>query len=146
MLFGNSAPKFIFDPDGENITVLLDYIVTLEDRPEEDYLIHESVFTKHRSFILKGKNWIYRCKLHLYKYTGVTPQVKYAELKQYEGSAVRFYRHRDGDYLKDSTGAEVQMFLQSVDESYYQTSDYKDLLLLKFISTEYVDLTQGIGI
>ena len=143
MLFGSSAPKFIYEPSGANETILLDYVVIMKDEPEEDFIIHQSIFTGHREFILKGKYWVVEMKLHLYKQGN--PLVYYNTIKNYEGTNIRFFRHRDGDYLKDSTGAEVEMFLQSVDESYYQTLDYKDLLLLKFKSTEYVDLTQGLG-
>ncbi len=149
MIHGTSAPKFIFDPTGAGTVVLLDYIQILKDKPEPEEIIHQSIFTGHREFIILGHYYIYECRLHLYKYTtvvdGLTPQEKYDEIKQFEGAVVRFFRHSDGDYLKDSTGAEVQMFLQSVDESYYKTPDYKDLLLLKFKSTEYIDLTQGLG-
>ncbi|MDY0082852.1 MAG: hypothetical protein RBR74_06705 [Ignavibacteriaceae bacterium] len=142
MIFGVNAPQFIYDPTGVNETVLLDYIIPLRDEAEQEILIHQSIFTGHREFIQKGFHWIYECKLHLFKYDN--PLLKYEELKQYEGLLVRFYRHRDGDYLKDSTGAEVEMFLESVDESYYQTTDYKDLLLLKFKSSNYVDLAKNL--
>lgn len=144
MIFGTQAPKFIYDPAGDNIEVLLDYIVVLKDEEERDKIIHESVFTGHRELIIKGYYWIYECRLHLFKYDN--PQTVYENLKSFEGKTVRFFRHRDGDYLKDNAGAEVKMFLESVNESYYETTDYKDLLLLKFKSTEYVDLTQGLGI
>lgn len=150
MIFGITAPKFVIDPYNTNVDVLLDYVVIQKDKPEEDIVIHTSIFTGHRSFIIKGKYWIVEMKMNLYKYTAaidsLTPQQKYKELKQYEGLEMRYYRHRGGDYLKDSTGAEVKMFLESITESYYKTSDYKDLLLLKFRSTKYVDLTQGLGV
>jgi hypothetical protein len=149
MIFGNEAPKFIYNPAVINQTVLLNYIQVITDKPEPEEIIHQSIFTGHREFIILGHYYIYVCKLHLYKYTtavdGLTPQEKYDEIKQFEGNVVRFFRHSDGNYLKDSTGAEVEMFLQSIDESYYKTPDYKDLLLLKFKSTKYVDLTQGLG-
>ena len=148
MIFGTTAPKFIFNPTGLNQTVLLNYVVILKDAPEEDFLIHQSIFTGHREFILKGKYWVFDLKMHLYKYTtvvdGKTPTEKYDEIKQFEGVNLRLYRHGNGDYLKDSSNAEVEMFLESVTESYYKTTDYKDLLLLKFKSTKYVDIAKGV--
>lgn len=138
MIFGTQAPKFIYDPAGDNVEVLLDYIVVLKDEEERDKIIHESVFTGHRELIIKGYYWIYECRLHLFKYDN--PQKAYEDFKLFEGKTVRFFRHRDGDYLQDADSNEVQMFLQSVDEAYYQTTDYKDLLILKFKSAEYIHL------
>lgn len=144
MITGQQAPKLIFNPLSDNITILLNHIVVTKDEPEEDLVIHQSIFTGHREFVIKGKYWIYECKVHLYKYTTLadsfTPIEKYQLLKDYEGQLFRFYRHREADYLKDVNGDEVQMVLQSITESYYKTTDYKDLLLLKFKSTKYVKL------
>lgn len=144
MIFGSEAPKFIYDPAGANIEILLDYVVIEKDEPEDDLLIHQSIFTGHREFILKGQYWIVELKLHLYK-LGITDGTAfYNTIKLYEGMKIRFYRHRNGDYLKDSTGAEVEMFLEYVNESYYDTVNYPDYLLLRFKSTKYVDLSQGV--
>lgn len=148
MLFGSSAPKFIFDPTGVNEEVLLDYAVVTKDEPKEDVIIHESKFTSYRVYNVKGKYWIFECKLHLYKYNsvddGFTPKEKYEQIKSYEGKLGRLHRHSDGDYLKDSEGVGVNMVLEKVIPSYYKTTDYKDLLLLKFQSESYVDLFQGV--
>jgi hypothetical protein len=144
MLFGSQAPKIIFDPAGENTTILLDYVVVLKDEPEDEILIHQSKFNGHREIELLGKYWTYTCKIHINKYSfavnGLTPMEKYLQLREAEGKVFRFYRHRDGDYLKDSAEAEVEMFLRSVSEGYYKTTDYKDLLILEFKSTKYVTL------
>lgn len=148
MIFGSSAPKFIYDPTGSPVQILLDYVVIQKDEPQEDFIIHESKFTRHREFILKGKYWIIEMKMHLFKIAEnidlTTAKNFYNNIKPYEGSEVRYYRHRDGDYLKDKNGNEVKMFLESVNESYYDTTDFKDLLYLKFKSTKYVDLARSV--
>lgn len=148
MIFGTSAPKFIFNPLGTNETVLLDYVVVVKDEPEQKRIMHQSIFTGHREFIVLKKYWLFELKMHLYKYTtavdGKTPQEKYDELKQYEGLNVRLYRHADGDYIKQPDATEASFFLETIDESYYQTTDYKDLLLLKFRSNSYTDFSQGL--
>lgn len=148
MIFGNDAPKIIFDPTGLNESVLLDYVIIQKDEPEEDTVIHQSIFTGHRELILKGKHWIVEMKMHLFKVAVnidlPTAKNFYKNLKSYEGAELRYYRHRDGDYLKDKNGNEVRMFLESVDESYYETTDFKDLLYLKFKSTKYVDLARSV--
>ncbi len=145
MLFGSEAPKFIYDPTGSNTEVLLDYVVIEKDEPEEDFLMHQSIFTGHREFILKGKYWVVEMKIHVYKLGYTDGLAYYNTLKSYEGAKLRFHRHRDGDYLKDSNGAEVEMFLEYVNESYYNTVNYPDFVLLRFKSTKYVDLSQGVS-
>lgn len=148
MIFGSSAPKFIYEPAGDAVEILLDYVVIQKDEPQEDFIIHQSVFTGHREFILKGKYWIIEMKMHLFKLLEATDYATvmeyYSKLKNYQGAEVRYYRHRDGDYLKDKNGNEVKMFLESVNESYYDTTDFKDLLYLKFKSTKYVDLARSV--
>ena len=142
MIFGTTAPKFIFDPTGAATAVLLDYVNIIKDEPEEIKIMHESVFTGHREFVLLKKYWVFELKLHLYKYAN--PINKYAELKTYEGSDVRLYRHSDGNYIETPDGVDAVFFLETIDESYYQTPDYKDLLFLRFVSNNYTDLSQGI--
>ncbi len=146
MIFGNEAPKIIYDPTGTPVEILLDYVVIEKDEPEEDFLIHQSIFTGHREFILKGKYWVVEMKLHVYK-LGVEAGLEYYNtLKQYSNNLFRYFRHRDGDYLKDSTGAEIEMFLEYINESYYSdVAEYPDYLLLRFRSTKYIDLTQGVS-
>lgn len=140
MLFGTEAPKFINDPAGTPEEVLLDYSVVIKDEPEEDRIVHQSIFTGHREFILRGKYWIFEIKVHLFKYDD--PIGKYNEIKQFEGMNVRLYRHQDGDYIKQPDGSEASFFIESIDESYYQTADYKDLLFIRFVSNNYVDLSK----
>jgi len=142
MIFGTGAPKFIYNPTGLNEEVLLDYAIIIEDKPEADFLIHESIFTGHREFINLGKYWTIKLNINLYKQTYA--ETYFNTIKQYEGLEVRFFRHRDGDYVKDNLGAEVPFFLETIDESYYKTPDYKDLLTLKLKSTKYVDMLQGV--
>lgn len=142
MIFGSTAPKFVVDPQGASHTVVLDYIVVTKDEPEQDILIHESIFTGHREIIIKGSYWVYECDLHLFKYW--SPTTKYNTLKGYVGNEVSFYRHRNGDVLRDSSGNEVMMLFESMDEAYYQTPDYKDLLKLRFRSLKYVDLKESL--
>jgi len=143
MIFGNDAPKFIYDPSGSPVTVLLDFAIIEKDEPEEDIVIHQSVFTGHREYIIKGKYWIVELTLHLYKH-GVDAKTYYNTIKTYEGKNVRYYRHRDGDYLRDKNGNGITMFIDRIVESNYKTTDYPDILQLRLKSNNYVDIAQGI--
>ena len=149
MLTGTAAPKVIF---GTN-EIALDNVVILKDEPEEDYIIHPSIFTGHREFILdvvidavtiKRKYWVVEIKMNLYDLGETAALIFYNNIKQYEGSSGKYYRHSDGDYLKDKNGDQVPMILESVVESYMKTTDFKDLLFLRFKSSKYVDLSQGV--
>ena len=143
MIFGVSAPKFVFDYGVEETeqTVLLDYVIPTQDKPEPDIIEHKSVINGHREHILKGNHWIFEVRLNLYKYTN--PRSKYEEIKQYEGLDVTLFRHRDGDPFKDSSGTEVLFTLVSVTEAYLTQIDYKDVLYLTFKSKDYIDRSDG---
>jgi hypothetical protein len=147
MIFGVDAPKFVYDPAGESeATVLLDYVVVLKDAPELDMITFEAD-NGHREFIHKGKHWEFEIRVHLFKYYeagGLAAALaKYNEIKQYEGGDVWLYRHRDADPFMDGDGEEVLFSIISVDESYLDTTDFKDLLIINFKSKDYIDLTDG---
>lgn len=144
MITGTQSPKFIFDPTGTPVEVVLNNVVILKDEPEEDILIHESIFTGHREIIIKGKYWVVELKKYLFKEEDVFDM--YETLKQFEGVEVRYFRHADGDYLKDGNGNEIKMFVEDITEGHLKTTDYKDLLFLRFRSVGYVDLTQNIQV
>lgn len=152
MLFGDQSPKIIIDPDGINFEIKIEYVIIKKDEAENDFLIHESVFTGYRNFItevtideivIKRKYWIVELFQHLYKY-GPAAAVYYNTIKKYEGANVRFYRHSNGIYLKDGAGEEVPMFIEKIEENYFDTPDKKDYLFYRFKSTKYVDMTQGV--
>lgn len=141
MIFGISAPKFVYDPTGTPATVELDYVVVLNDKPEIDLVQHKSIIDGHREFTHRGKHWFYQIRVHLFKY--VDPRSKYEEILQYQGSDVILYRHRDGDAIKDGAGNDVVFVITGVEEAYLNTPDYKDVLIVRFESKDYVDLSDG---
>lgn len=142
MIFGVSAPKFVIDYGGESeATVLLDYCIPTQDKPEPDIIEHKSVINGHREHILKGIHWIFEVRVNLFKYTD--PRSKYEEIKQYEGQDVTLFRHRDGEPYKDNGGNEVLFSLVSVTEAYLTQIDYKDILYLQFKSKDYIDRSDG---
>ena len=141
MIFGTGSPKFVYDPEGTPVTVNLDYVVILTDKPEIDLVEHKSVINGHREFILQGKHWVYEIRLHLCKYADI--RAKYEEINQYLGADVWLYRHREAAPFKDSAGDEVLFNIVSIDESYFDTPDYKDVLIIRFESKDYVNLTDG---
>jgi hypothetical protein len=53
MIFGIEAPKFIYDYSGANTTVLLDFVTIEKDEPEKKEIIHQSIFTGPREFVVQ---------------------------------------------------------------------------------------------
>ena len=141
MIFGISAPKFVYDPDGTPATVNLDYVVILKDEPEIDLIEHKSVINGHREFDYRGKHWIYEIRVHLCKYSN--PRSKYEEIKQYEGAEVVLYRHSESEPFKDANDDEVLFLITKIQEAYFDTTDYKDTLIIRFESKDYIDLSDG---
>lgn len=143
MLFGNSAPKIVIDPSGLNLEIALDYSVITKDEPEEDLIIHQSLFTGFKPVKILGKYWAFELKMHLYKYETTMREV-YSQLKSYEQASVRLYRHSDGNYFMNNLDEEVLFTLVSINEGYYKSKTFKDLLFLKFKSNAYIDMTKGV--
>lgn len=141
MIFGTAAPKFVYDPEGTPATVYLDYVVILKDEPEIDLIENKSVINGHREFDYQGKHWIYEIRVHLCKYSN--PRSKYEEIKQYEGDEVVLYRHRDADPFRDGSSNDVLFVITKIQEAYFDTTDYKDILIIRFESKDYVDPSDG---
>lgn len=151
MLFGDESPNIVIDPDGANIEIQLQHSIITRDEAEDDFIIHQSVFTGYRTFItetiigstpVKRKYWAVDLIQNVYKY-GSGAAAFYNDVKQYEGTSVRFYRHSNGLYLKDYAGNEVKMFILSITEAHYPTANFDDYLIYKFRSEKYVQMNQG---
>lgn len=133
MLFGSTAPKFVITgPD----TLLLDYVVVEKDEPVLDMIEQESVITGKRDFIIKGKHWEYHLRQHIFKMTGGVDKTYYQDVKtNFEGQTGSLYRHRD------STAFTAQFILYSVEEYYLSKYKQEDIIIYKFKSVDYVDIT-----
>ena len=130
MITGISSPKFIYDLGGANeATVSLEYSVITENAPEPKLYEHVSVVNGHREIENVGRHWNFELRIHLFKYSD--PLSKLNQIRAYEGKDVTLYAHGDGPKFN-------QLFiLASVEEAYWDTPDYKDVLILKFRSKDY---------
>ncbi len=137
MIFGKDAPKFTVSGVGD---VLLDYSIIQKDEADHDTLKHTSEITGHVEYITRGYRWEMDVLVHLYKYAD--PYAKFTEINQYKGSKVTLYRHRDGLPFKNSAGANVEFMIEEINPSYLTTVNYEDVVLIKFRSVDYVDLSQ----
>lgn len=130
MLFGTTAPKFVV---GAN-TLLLDYVRIEKDAPVLDMIEQESVITGKRDFIIKGKHWEFEVIQHLWKVAST--KTYYEAVKStYEGATGSLYRHSDAPAFTE------QFILYSVEEYYLDEFNKQDILLYRFKSIDYVDIT-----
>lgn len=139
MIFGTAAPKFKAQ-DGE--IVLLDYSKILTDRPIYSYLEQISVINGNINHIDKGYWWEYIVRIHVFKESeSIAKANKYYS---YLGQDVYLYRHREAEPFKDENGNDVLFRIQEVTPSYLETSDYKDIIDIKFKSSKFIDASKTI--
>jgi len=139
-LFGIQAPKYIVG----STTVNLDHWITLDDGPEDDIIMHESIINRHREWVVKGQHWIFSGNLLLFKYAD--PQTKYDELKPDEYTLVdQLFRRRDGIAIKDAADAVVKFRVESIHETYIKDHpDYPDILRITFKSQDYIAMEKSV--
>lgn len=143
-LFGLAAPKFIYDPGGVNEEIVLDYSVIQKDELKPDIIVHKSVLNGHREFINKGSHHLFEVRIHLHKYTDKAARlVKLKELKSYLTFDVILYRHSDGVSIKNLLGDPVLYTITEIEEGYYKTPDFKDIVTIAFQSKDYVDFSNS---
>lgn len=149
MLFGTQAPKFIHDLGGPNQKIIeFDYVVITKDASDKRMLESESELDGHITRKLLGKHRIFEFRQHLFKYVKYfdlqTAIDKYNEIKSLEGLDGVLYRFRDGKPFKDKSNQNVLFTITNIEETYFDTPDFKDLLLITFESNDYVDMSKSI--
>jgi len=146
-IFGSNGPKFCYDHGGEGETfVTLGHWVTLKDEPvDEKILINESELEADRVITMLGAYWQFSGMVYLMKY-GTIPEIrnKFEEIYQYNYQKVSLWKHSDGEPFKDSAGGDA-LFLMKVIPKNYQELDYRDVLLIDFISEKGIDFSNGLS-
>jgi hypothetical protein len=141
MIFGIQNPKII--DSGAN-TILLDNVVVLVDEPITYKLIHQSPLNGNRNVVHRGKRWTYEIRYHLFKQSTDHATI-FETLYDLLGTEVTLYRHRDKNPFQDTTGTVVPFIFKEINPVYVETVNYRDALILKFISTKFVDLTKNLS-
>lgn len=138
--FGISYPKVTYNGN----PLLLEHSVILNDRLIPDIIMQESIVNRHREWVVKGKHHLFEINFYLFKY-GENKQDKYDEIKAMERNYVsQLFRRSDGVQIKDSSNADVQFLCDEVSEFYIKRYDYPDVLRIKFLSENYVDMTKSV--
>lgn len=135
-IFGVSAPKYVYDPSGTPVTVLLDHLTVEEEWADDQDLEQTSVINGFRSWIQKGDYSSFNFVINLFKYDD--PRAKYEEIKVHNRKLVTLYPHRDNSSLSIICRLHIKPF--RLDASQWGMFDK---LLLSFKSQGYVDLSNG---
>lgn len=137
-IFGQAAPKFVFDRNGgSETTVLLDFAKIVRDEPEVEITKHQSRLNGQRIYLPKGKHWLFDVTLNLFKYSD--PAGKYTNLKAFENQPVTLWRHRDGEQFKKAGGADCLFHIVEVTAYAVEDVQYLDRVLIRFESLDYVN-------
>lgn len=139
-IFGEDSPQFVYG----GATVELDYAVPLRDEPIYDTIAHQSAIGGDDQYSHRGYKWAYEVVINLMKYTN--PDDKFSEIVQYLGLNVSLYRHRDHQPFQDSNGDDVPFYFSECVPFYTNLEEFdtRDKLLLKFVSTKYIDISQSL--
>lgn len=143
-IFGSAAPKFVYDPGGENpVTVLLNFWVTTTEETEQKEIVHDSELSAERSIIPLGDYLRFEGRVHLFKY-GTMAQIssKFNEIYTYDKASVAVWKHRDGEPFKDAAGNPILFQLNVTPKNLYSL-DYRDVLLLSFRALKGVDYSNS---
>jgi len=139
VITGVQEPKFITQG---GTTVNLQYAKIIANEPEYRTLEQESVLNNYINHIHLGVHWIFKVRIHLYKYAANAAITAYNNLIQYLGDDVYLYPHKEGNTFVDSTGSDVLFRIQEVTPAYFDTPDFKDIILMTFKSSKLVDLSE----
>ena len=139
-LFGENAPKYI----SSGTTVDLTYFRVTKDEPEYFEEMDQSKVSGDRVWIRNKYHWVFEGVYHLDKETN--PYTKYQVFVSDLNTNVTLYRHNDGIAFKDSDGDLMPFRLVRVDPFYIQDDRDYDAVLLRFVSTGFVDISKSVTI
>jgi len=139
-IFGIAGPKFIGSDDTH---VDLDHVLLPfeQDGPEFKTIMHESAINRDRNFVHRKYHWIWTGVILLFRYAD--PLTKYETLMDYLYDSVTFYRHRDKDPFKDSSGTVVPFVITEIHPFYFTHAWGHDALRITLRSTKVVDIEKS---
>jgi len=137
-IFGTGAPKFVSGAT----TVLLDNAIITKDEPDFRMLEHTAEIDQTKFYSGKGYHWDFHVKINLYKQTN--PDTIFTTLMSYLHTEVTLFRHRDGISVRNSANAVVPFFLTEVIPKYKELLNFNVEVILKFRSTEMIDITKSL--
>lgn len=139
MITGTREPKFV---DQSSNTVLLEYGKIIANEPIYRSIEQESVLNNYINDIHIGVHWNFTVRIHLYKQGGGTAITKYQELISYLGSDVYVWQHKEGNAFQDSDGDNVLFRVKEVTPAYFETADFKDIIIISFRSKNLIDMSK----
>jgi len=137
-IFGDNEPKIVTLSD---VTINLDKTLIVKDEPDYRRIRQEDVVSSAGIIYnnTRGMHWLFWVTIHLFKYS-TDHGDKFDALYDTLNKNVTLHRHRDKDSFKDSNGNVVPFYFAEIVPFYFDSPNYRDVLLLKFESTAFVDL------
>jgi len=139
-IFGTTSPKFVYaHGEGGEVTVNLPYSTIVTSEPATDYVEQKSALSGDRTFLPRGTHWVVEIKINLWKHTtSPTPGEQYAAITAYKGMLVSLWLHADGEQFYKSAGVDALFLLREITPSFITDTDFKDVILLRFESTDTI--------
>jgi len=139
-IFGTGKPKVEYG--ATPTTVNIDYCEILNIDYLQDNIINKSKVAGEIGHYEKGVQVSIEIKVNLWKETNISTKFNsYLALKNQD---LTFYLHRDSGAFDDSSGDPVMFRMIEFKPIYLTQHNFEDVLIMKFISTDYVDLDQHI--
>jgi len=139
-IYGNTSPIIIVSGTTQ---VNLTNCVVQKDEPVWEYIEHSSIINGYRSIVRKGARWEIELIYYIYKAGTILQQYNLANTLQnllWNDNWFYYYRHNNGDAYRDSNGWGVHFKLVEFKPFHLENSTYKDAVLLKIISLDYVKI------
>ena len=138
-IFGLQTPRIIGTYD-----LQLDYCEILKDEPEWFVTEYQDPISGEKIFVTKGYHWIYEVKFYLFKHAD--PDGTLDKLFEMLYEEITLYKHWDNEQFQDEDDTTVPFKFTELIPIYVERAIYRDALILKFESTEFVDYSKCTGV
>jgi hypothetical protein len=137
-IFGTDKPRLT----DNSVNIDLDYCEVIRSEPEFKGFIQKNELTGTQGHVDRGYHWVYEVKYYIYK--EADPTGKYNQLAALLGTEIyKLYPHRDHREFVDWNANDVPFFFIEMTPSEVGRVNYEDFLILKFISSGFVDISRS---
>lgn len=127
--------NIVFKSGTTEITV--EKVVKVKDEAISKELRSESELANEVSYFSFEDRHLLQFRYHLFKHGGNAALNKFREIWVYRNKKVKF-KFKAGIYFLDTDGGEADYYLR-INRTFWDTPDYKDVLILNFESLKPID-------
>jgi hypothetical protein len=137
-IFGTDKPRLT----DNSVNIDLDYCEVIKSEPEFTGFLQRGEIDGTNYHVNNGYHWVYEIKYYIYKEADSAG--KYNQLALLLGTEIdKVYPHRDHSEFQDSAGVAVPFFFIEMIPDVVGRVNYEDFLILKFISSGFVDISRS---